>query len=143
MGDILNTTNTIIAIIVGCISICGTIGGILTKRRSVLQKSQGQPDQKQAEIVERWTGFALLWKIWLGIFMGIIGTVIATVVADGIINIFIAIYLNTQQHTASAAPDFSNPTVFIIAAIFGVMFGMTMGVSAAIGDRMNSKYRQW
>jgi hypothetical protein len=142
MGDILNTTNTVIAIIVGCITIFGTIGGILTRRSSALRKSQNQPVQIQVEIEERWTGFALIWKIWLGVFMGIFGTVIATVVADGVINIFTALYINTQ-HATSVLPDFSSPTVFIISAIFGVMFGITMGVGAATSGNMKSSYRQW
>jgi hypothetical protein len=141
MGDILNTTNTIISIIVGCITIIGSIAGILGKKGAALRRSQHESPQVQAAIQEKWSGFSLIWRIWLGVFFGIIFTVIGTVVADGLINIFYALYISSTQHIVSP-PDFSNSTVFIIAAIFGVSFGITGAVNAAAGREGVYVYRQ-
>ena len=45
MENILTTTNTIIAIIVGCISIIGSIAGVLGKRSSALRRSEEETSQ--------------------------------------------------------------------------------------------------
>ena len=141
MENILTTTNTIIAIIVGCISIIGSIAGVLGKRNSALRRSQSAPVLVQEQIQEKWNGFSLIWRIWLGIFVGVFGTVVCTVAADLLISIGISVYYSTQQ--INTQPDFLNSTVLIIAAIFGITSGITGGVNAATGRDTGYTYRQW
>jgi hypothetical protein len=133
MGEILNTTNTVIAIITGCISIISSIAGVLGKKNSALYISQYESPRIQAQVREWWSGFSLIWRIWLGIFFSIFFTVTATVVADALINGGVAAYLSGTQH-GFVEPDFSNSVVFIISAIFGMLFGVSAGVSIATGE---------
>jgi hypothetical protein len=141
MENLLTTTNTIIAIIVGCISIIGSIAGVLGKRSSALRRSEAAPVPVQVEVREKWSGFSLIWRIWVGVFAGVFGTVVCTAAADILISIGFAVYYSTQQ--IDVQPDFLNPTVLIIAAIFGIMAGITGGVNAAIGRDTAYSYRQW
>lgn len=141
MENLLTTTNTIIAIIVGCISIIGSIAGVLGKRSSALRRSEAAPVPVQVEVREKWSGFSLIWRIWVGVFAGVFGTVVCTAAADILISIGLSVYYSTQQ--IDVVPDFLNPTVLIIAAIFGIMSGITGGVNAAIGRDTAYSYRQW
>ena len=141
MENILTTTNTVIAIIVGCISIIGSIAGVLGKRSSALRRSQAAPAPVQVEVQEKWSGFSLIWRIWLGVFAGVFGTVVCTAAADILISIGLSIYYSMQQ--IDAQPDFFSSTVLIIAAIFGIMCGITGGVNAATGRETGYTYRQW
>ena len=141
MENLLTTTNTIIAIIVGCISIIGSIAGVLGKRSSALRRSQAAPAPVQVEVQEKWSGFSLIWRIWLGVFAGVFGTVVCTAAADILISIGLSVYYSTQQ--IDVQPDFVNSTVLIIAAIFGITSGITGGVNAATGRDRGYTYRQW
>lgn len=138
MGDILNTTNTIVSIIGTTITILVTVAGVLHKRRTVLRRSEQQPQQVQVEVQEQWSGIGLIWRIWLATLLGIVFTVMFTAVPDFVINMAIFAYREMQLPIDSPLhfsdrPDFSNPVVFIICAIFGVSVGITVAVGIATG----------
>jgi hypothetical protein len=132
MGDFFNTTNTIVSIIAGLVTIFGAIAAVLKKRQTALSASQYQPLPVQIQIQEKWSGLGLIWRIWMGILLGIVFAVMFTAVPDGIINIFMAV-INSMQTHGFTNPDFSNPVVFAICAIFGVSMGITVAVGVATG----------
>jgi len=132
MGDIFNTTNTIVSIVAGLVTIFGVIAGVLKKRQTALSASQYQPPQVQMQIQEKWSGLGLIWRTWMGILLGIVFAVMFTVIPDAVINGFIAGYNSIQTH-GFTNPDFSNPVVFTICAIFGVSIGLTVAIGIVTG----------
>jgi hypothetical protein len=132
MGDIFNTTNTIVSIIAGLVTIFGAIAGVLKKRQTVLRTSQYQPPQVQTQIKEDWSGLELIWRTWMGILLGSVFAVMFTVIPDFVINGFIAAYNGIQTH-GFANLDLSNPVVFTICAIFGVSMGLTVAIGIVTG----------
>ncbi len=132
MGDIFNTTNTMVSIVAGLVTIFGAIAGVLKKRQTVLSASQYQPPQVQMQIQEKWSGLGLIWRTWMGILLGIVFAVAFTVIPDAVINGFIAGYNNIQTQ-GFTNPDFSNPLVFAICAIFGVSVGLTVAIGIVTG----------
>ncbi|SRR6266487_2541818 len=134
MGDFFNTTNTIISIIAGLFTILGPIVGVLKKRQSVLSANQYQQPQVQMQIQEQWNGLGLVWRTWMGILLGIVFAVMFTVIPTAIINVFIAFFISYRTSPLGPVnPDFSNPVVFTICAIFGVSMGVNVAIGIATG----------
>ena len=134
MGDIFNTTNTIVSIIAGLVTIFGAIAGVLKKRQTVLSTRQYQPPQVQMQIQEHWNGLELIWRTWMGILLGSVFAVMFTVIPDILVNVFIAGYNSIQTHRFTN-PDFSNPVVFTLCAIFGVSMGLTVAIGIVTGHQ--------
>jgi hypothetical protein len=138
MGDYLNSTNVIIGIVAGLVTIFGPIVGVLNKRQTALKTIESQPPNVQIEIRERWSVLGLIWRTWMGILLGIVFAVMFTVVPDFVINGFIAGINNMQTHGFSG-PDLSNPVVFAICAILGV----SVGISVALGVAAPKRFAQY
>ena len=134
MGDFLNSTNVIIGIVAGLFTIFGPIVGVLKRRQTALKTIEYQRPEVQIEIRERWSVLGLIWRTWMGILLGIVFAFGFTAVPDFVINGFIAGINNMQTH-GFANPDFSNPVVFAICAIFGVSIGITVALGVAAPKR--------
>jgi hypothetical protein len=137
MGDFLTTTNTIVSIIGTTITILGAIAGVLHKRRTVVRQSEQQPQPVQVAVQEQWSGIGLIWRTWLALLFGLVFAVMFTAVPVFVINLFLYGIQQIQHPVTDATtppPDFSNPVVFILCAIFGVSIGITVAVGIATGQ---------
>jgi Na+/H+ antiporter NhaD/arsenite permease-like protein len=138
MGDFLTTTNTIVSIIGTTITILGAVAGVLHKRRTVVRESEQQPQPVQVAVQEQWSGIGFIWRIWLALLFGLVFAVMFTAVPVFVINLFLYGIQQIQHPVTEATtppppPDFSNPVVFLLCALFGVSIGITVAVGIATG----------
>ena len=134
MGDFLNSTNVMIAIIAGLVTIFGTIVGVLKRRQTALKTIDYQHPEVQIEIREWASVPGIIWRTWMGILFGLVFAVMFTVIPDFVINGFMTV-INNMQTDGFARTDFSNPIVFAICAIFGVSIGISAALTMAVPRR--------
>lgn len=134
MGDFLNSTNVIIGIVAGLFTIFGPIVGVLSRRHTALKTIEYQSPEVQIEIRERWSILGLIWRTWMGILLGTVFAVMFTAIPDFVINGIIS-GINTIQTHGFTTPDFSNPIVFTMCAIFGVSIGISVALAIAAPKR--------
>lgn len=134
MGDFLNSTNVIIGIVAGLVTIFGPIVGVLKRRQTALKTVEYQPPQVQIEIRERWSVLGLIWRTWMGILFGLFFATMFTVVPGIFIFVLISYGLPAVTHVTLDARD-AFTIAFTIAAIFGVSIGITVALGVAAPKR--------
>jgi len=150
--DLFNNLNTIVSIIVGCITIVTTISSVLSKRKTVQQaiENPSTPIDVRLRLEDQWNGSALLAKVISGIIRAGLVAVFSTILVTFMINFFLAFqqFLNdmntfSRASSYSQAQDvfshmllvmgqiftFTNPVSLLIGAIVGILLGILVGLS--------------
>jgi hypothetical protein len=128
MEDFLNSTNVIIGIVAGLVTIIGPIVGLLKRRQTALKMIDYQPLQVQMEIRERWSVLRLIWRTWMGILFGLFFAIMFTLVPGIFIYVFI---INGLPYVTHVTYDVHN--AFTIAFTIAAIFGVSIGISVALG----------
>src|SRR5215469_2531047 len=150
--DLFNNLNTIVSIIVGCITILTTLTSVLSKRKTVQRAIENPsiPTTVRLRLEDQWTGSALVAKVISGIIKAGLVAVFFTIVVTFMINFFLAFQqflsdMNTFSRASSygQAQDvfshmlvvmgqifaFSHPLYLLIGAIVGILLGILVGLS--------------
>jgi hypothetical protein len=134
MAGFLTSTNVMIGIVAGLITIFGTIVGVLRRRQTALKTIDYQRPEVQIEIREWLSVPGIIWRTWMGILFGLVFAAMFTVVPDFVITGFMTV-INNMQTDRFAQMDFSNPILFAICAIFGVSIGISAALTMAAPGR--------
>lgn len=130
MGDFLNSTNVIIGIVAGLVTIFGPIVGVLARRQTALKTIEYQPPQVQIAMRERWSVLGLIWRTWMGILLGLFFATMFTIIPGIFLSVLIGYGLPIVTHSTLDPRD-AFTIAFAIAAIFGVSIGITVAVGVA------------